>query len=160
MYHRIREIRKHLDLSQREFGEKLGVSRDVMANIENNRVEPSELFVNYLCSTFNVSESWLRTGEGDMFVHPDTFTLDEYARENELSALEIKLFKAYLEIPHEMRATLLDRLKETFCADCKFRVEDSREREIDREVSSYRSELEDEKGDTVKSSALPNAKEA
>ena len=34
MHNRIKMVRESLQLSQREFGEKLGVSRDVISNIE------------------------------------------------------------------------------------------------------------------------------
>lgn len=68
MYKRIKEIRQVLGLSQREFGEKLGVSRDVISNIEYNRVEPKDIFLRHLCETYNVNEVWLNTGIGDMFL--------------------------------------------------------------------------------------------
>ena len=35
---RIKQLRKDLGLTQVEFGKKLGVSRDVISNIEYNRV--------------------------------------------------------------------------------------------------------------------------
>ena len=65
MYERIRQIRKQLKMSQREFGESLGVSRDVMANIENNRVQPSATFILLLCCVYNVNMHWLETGDGE-----------------------------------------------------------------------------------------------
>ena len=37
IHERIQHVRKSLDLSRRAFGEKLGVSGDVINNIENNR---------------------------------------------------------------------------------------------------------------------------
>jgi transcriptional regulator with XRE-family HTH domain len=58
-------------LTQAEFGEVLGVSRDVIANLETGRVEPSQVIVNAVCREFNIDESWLRTGEGKMFNYPD-----------------------------------------------------------------------------------------
>ena len=67
MNERIKEIRKILNVSQREFGEKLGVSRDVISNIEYGRVEPKPLFIQHLCSTYNVNEEWIRTGIGEKF---------------------------------------------------------------------------------------------
>lgn len=66
MKERIKKIRKHFGLSQSEFGEALGVSRDAISNYELGRVIPSELFVNHLCSTFNINPDWLETGEGEM----------------------------------------------------------------------------------------------
>lgn len=64
---RIKTIREALKLSQREFGEKLGVSRDVISNIEYNRVPPKELLLRHICELYNVNQHWLETGEGEMF---------------------------------------------------------------------------------------------
>ncbi|HBF5469383.1 TPA: helix-turn-helix transcriptional regulator, partial [Clostridioides difficile] len=50
---RIRKIRKDANLSQPAFGEKLSVSKDVISNIEYDRVEPKPLLINHLCSVFN-----------------------------------------------------------------------------------------------------------
>jgi transcriptional regulator with XRE-family HTH domain len=57
-------------MTQTEFGEALGVKRDVINNIENNRLknpEKQEPIYRLMCEKFNVSEEWLRTGEGEMF---------------------------------------------------------------------------------------------
>ena len=64
---RVKAIRESLKLSQREFGEKLGVSRDVISNIEYNRVSPKELLLRHICELYNVNQHWLETGEGEMF---------------------------------------------------------------------------------------------
>lgn len=67
MSDRIKAIREALKLSQREFGKKLGVSRDVISNIEYNRVAPKELLLRHICELYNVNEHWLHTGNGEMF---------------------------------------------------------------------------------------------
>lgn len=70
MNNRIREVREHFKLTQTEFGERLGVSRDVIGNIEYNRLKnpkQKEPIIKLICSTFGVNEIWLRSGEGDMF---------------------------------------------------------------------------------------------
>lgn len=67
---RIKEIRKSLKLSQEEFGQILGVSRDVIGNIEYDRLkrpDQKEPIYKLICEKFNVDETWLRTGEGEMF---------------------------------------------------------------------------------------------
>lgn len=59
-----------MKLSQEKFGNKLGVSRDVINNIENNRLsrpEQKEPLYRLICQEFNINENWLRTGEGEMF---------------------------------------------------------------------------------------------
>lgn len=67
---RVLFIRKHLKLSQAVFGERIGVSRDVINNIDNNRVDASTkpLLLQQICKEFNVDPYWLETGEGEMFI--------------------------------------------------------------------------------------------
>ena len=70
IYDRIKALRKELGLTQSELGEKLGINRDVVANIENNRLknpQQTEPIYRLICEQFGVSEQWLRAGEGDMF---------------------------------------------------------------------------------------------
>lgn len=64
---RIKSVREALQLSQREFGEKLGVSRDVISNIEYGRVQPKKLLLQHMCRLYKVNPRWLETGEGKMF---------------------------------------------------------------------------------------------
>ena len=66
---RITTIRKELKLSQSAFGEHIGVSRDVIKNIDNNIVdaETKPLLVQQICKEYNVNRTWRETGEGNMF---------------------------------------------------------------------------------------------
>lgn len=75
---RIKAIRKEIKkngkpISQEEFGYRLGVSRDVIANLERttNPVAPTEQMLKLICREFDVNETWLRTGEGEMFLPKD-----------------------------------------------------------------------------------------
>lgn len=65
---RIKEVRKANKLSQTDFGKSLGVSRDIIANLETGRVEPTELIKKSISNEFGISLEWLETGEGDMFL--------------------------------------------------------------------------------------------
>lgn len=52
----------------KKFGERVGVSESAISNIENgNRSVTPQMFKS-ICTTFGVSEEWLRTGEGEMLV--------------------------------------------------------------------------------------------
>lgn len=64
---RVKDLRKRLALTQSEFGKQIGVSRDVISNLEYGRVAPTDLIINVICAKFGVDEHWLRTGEGEMF---------------------------------------------------------------------------------------------
>ena len=67
MKNRIKEIRKSLDLTQQEFADKIGISRGNIGAYEVGKNSPSDAVISLICKTFNVNESWLRTGEGQMF---------------------------------------------------------------------------------------------
>ena len=64
---KIKAVREALKLSQREFGERLGVSRDVISNLEYGRVKEKELLLRHICQLYGVNERWMQTGEGEMF---------------------------------------------------------------------------------------------
>lgn len=65
---RIKKLRKALNLTQQEFADRLGISRGNIATYETREGSPGSSVINLMCREFNVSETWLRTGEGDMFV--------------------------------------------------------------------------------------------
>lgn len=115
MHDRIRELRKkHLHLSQTAFGERLGVSRSVINNIELNtlaRPDQKLSLIKLMCKEFSVSEEWLLNGTEPMFVQPDTFSLDQYAKERGASDLELAIAKAYFNLPQDVRSQMLAKLK-------------------------------------------------
>ena len=75
---RIKQLRKAKGLTQFEFADKLKVSRSNIASYETGKNEPSGSAISLICRTFSVSETWLRTGEGEMF--------SDTAREEEIAA--------------------------------------------------------------------------
>lgn len=56
--------KKKLNMSQEEFGCKIGLSKSNISNIEIGRVELTDRNISMICKEFNVNEVWLRTGEG------------------------------------------------------------------------------------------------
>lgn len=67
MNSRIKQLREYLKKSRAEFGEEIGVSGDVINNMERGRVEIKGDRIKLICSVFGVREEWLRTGAGEMF---------------------------------------------------------------------------------------------
>lgn len=68
MNERIKKLRKALGLTQQEFADKISISRGALATYEVGRNEPIDAVISLICREFNVSEDWLRTGEGEMFI--------------------------------------------------------------------------------------------
>lgn len=67
MNERVKEIRKKLDLSGEKFGERLGVGRSAISDIERGRNNLTEQMIISICREFKVNEDWLRYGTGEMF---------------------------------------------------------------------------------------------
>lgn len=65
MNERIKILRESMELSRAAFGKCLGISGDMVNNMERGRVEIREDRIKLICSTFNINEDWLRTGEGN-----------------------------------------------------------------------------------------------
>ena len=61
MNERLKELRNYLGLSQEAFGETVGVTKAAISRIESGINSLSEV------TQHNVSEEWLRTGNGSMF---------------------------------------------------------------------------------------------
>jgi len=64
---RIKKLRKVLNLTQREFGERIGVKANTIATYEIGRNNPIDAVISLICREFSVNETWLRNGEGEMF---------------------------------------------------------------------------------------------
>lgn len=68
MKDRIRELRKTLGLTQQALADVAGIKRNTVAQYEMGRNEPTNAVITLICKTYNINETWLRTGEGEMFV--------------------------------------------------------------------------------------------
>lgn len=65
---RISDIRKCSGLSQQEFADKIGLTKNYVSLLETGGRIPSDRTISDICREFNVNEQWLRTGQGNMFL--------------------------------------------------------------------------------------------
>lgn len=65
---RIQQIRKTAKMTQDEFAEKIGVSKNFVWMIEKGERVPSDRTVKDICREFKVNYEWLTKGTGDMFI--------------------------------------------------------------------------------------------
>lgn len=68
MNNRIRTLRKSAGLTLQQLGDKIGITSASLSTIETGKSNPSNQTVLSICRVFGVSEHWLRTGEGEMYV--------------------------------------------------------------------------------------------
>ena len=67
MKERLTELRAYLGLTGEKFGEKIGLKKVVISQMETGKSCITDRTVSLICREFNVNETWLRTGDGDMF---------------------------------------------------------------------------------------------
>ena len=68
MNERIKLLRKALELNQTDFGARIGVKQGTVAAYESGARVPLDSVIVSICREFGVSESWLRSGDGEMFL--------------------------------------------------------------------------------------------
>lgn len=67
MKNRIKEVRKYFNLTQTDFGQRIGVKGNTVTGYETGLRTPSDAVILSICREFNVNEEWLRNGSGQMF---------------------------------------------------------------------------------------------
>lgn len=107
---RIREVRKALGLTLEKFGEKIGMKKNSVSQLENGKNSVTEHVVKAICREYNVDYMWLTTGDGEMFIDTDDDFIERIDRimagEDEARK---NLFKFMLELSDE-DIVALDRL--------------------------------------------------
>ena len=111
MNERIRMLREDKEMTRAAFGQRLGVSGDVINNLERGRVEIKDHIVKLICAEYGVNEEWLREGKEPMYIEPETFNLDEFAKSRGASDLELRVVKAYFELDPAVRRMLIEHFK-------------------------------------------------
>ena len=81
---RIKEVRKALGMNQTDFAARLGSVQNTITGYETGRRVPSNQVIASICREFRVSEDWLRSGTGEMFVPSPASIVDELAEEYHL----------------------------------------------------------------------------
>ena len=69
---RIQAVRKSFKMTQDEFAEKIGLSKNFVWMIEKGDRIPSERTIKDICREFKVNYDWLVNGIGEMFQDDDS----------------------------------------------------------------------------------------
>lgn len=115
MNNRIKEIRRKAELTQTQFGERIGLQQNSIARIEAGTRVPSEAVIKAICREFHIRPEWLMHGEGPMTVPTASRTLDEVARRYSESRTFRAILDVYAELDDASRAMFvryIERLTE------------------------------------------------
>lgn len=75
MNSRIKELRQHLDLSQEDFGARLGVTKTAISRLESGNRNITEQMLRAICREFGVAYQWLTEGKKPMMEDGDDAAL-------------------------------------------------------------------------------------
>lgn len=106
---RLKEIRKSLGLSQEKFGEKIGLKKNSLSQLENGINTITDRIINDVCREFYINPEWLRYGTGDMHIQSND-KLSMYV--SEITDGDDDFIKDLIEVYMELDQTSKDALKE------------------------------------------------
>ncbi len=110
---RIKQVRKALNLTQREFGEHIGMKQNSVAQVEMGR-NTSEQTILTICRVFNVNEDWLRNGKGnEMFKRKPSNLLDELAKEFNIGEFGRTVIEKMLRLDEKQWQAVCEFMSET-----------------------------------------------
>ena len=162
MHERIKELRKALGLTQQKFADGMGVKQNTIAQYESGRNAPIDAVITLICRTYGVNETWLRTGEGEMF-QPKSRNdeLLDYARriaEGDPGSIQAQLLTVMTRLT-DAQWEVLAQVAAQFLAEAQ--SQPSHEPTIEERVEAYRQELlAEEKGAEESSPSQQGAKNA
>jgi transcriptional regulator with XRE-family HTH domain len=117
---RIKILRKELNLTQADFGEKIGLKPTAILMYEKGSRNVTGQSIALITQTFNVNEEWLKTGNGTMFVTNDNTLLEKLINEYHMSNAQQQIITAFLHMDDQKREvvsqaffTFIDALNQT-----------------------------------------------
>ncbi len=116
MNDRLKQVRNNLQISQAKLAEEMHVTRNIIANYESGRVEPTDLFITLLCSKYRINEEWFRYGTGEMHIGESKESIIANITANLFNSVEsdlrFKLIKIVNSLSDEQLETFKDIAKQ------------------------------------------------
>lgn len=127
---RIRNLRKEQQLTQVEFGERIGLKKTAASRIEQDGEPITPRNVQLICTNFHVSEEWLLHGTGSQYVSNEDSIILQLSKEFRLTPEHEVLVRKLLKLPPETVDVIADytmEIAESLAA--------TREREAQRQAA-------------------------
>ena len=104
---RINELISALNLSQSEFGKRIGVTRTAVSKWCNGIQGPSETTIREICRQFNVDYNWLTEGKFEMFLKAPKSKIEILQRDYGLTTDECAYILTFLQADQTTRQSLI-----------------------------------------------------
>lgn len=110
---RFKEIRKTLNLNQKEFAEKLKIKQSQVSEIESGKRSIAASIVLSLIDNLNINRQWLETGEGEMIISKElTSQINRVLTKKGNSTIDIGKGQFVIVMPLIEKQTQLKYLEE------------------------------------------------
>jgi len=133
---RVKAIREHLRLKQKDFAQSIGMAGSYLSEIEGGKVSPGFDFFSKLTGNYNINPLYLLHGKGEMFLEED----DESPKKRQPlekdhgdSNRKVHELLWYIERSHMLKYAVLEFFTRYLIANRE---------ELKKEIGSF---LEDEK---------------
>ena len=103
---RVKALRRKMGLSQKEFGERLGVTGSAICTIEAGRRGVTEQMAISICHEFGVNYEWLKNGTVEIFTVGMPAYMENLSKEFGLDELDRRILVGYLSLPPRDRAVI------------------------------------------------------
>lgn len=100
---RIKFVREDIGMSRAAFGDTLGVSGDVINNMERGRVELKEYMLRLICKTHRVNYFWLTEGKGEPYIGIPDILMEDVVQEYGLDEMDKEIIEEYVKLDVETR---------------------------------------------------------
>ena len=108
---RVKNIRKTLGLTLERFGNRLGVTKVAVSNIEKGNRNLTEQMAKSICREYNVNYDYLINGNGDPFSDAPQTILDELCEQYKCDALDRSIIQEYLELDDDDRKVVKEYVR-------------------------------------------------
>ncbi len=131
---RIKQIRKALNIKQKDFAEKLNISGPSLSEIETGKYKPGFDFLEKITKEFNANLYYIILDEGEMFLEPNgTYikSASNFGANNE----DVHKFLWYFERSSILHYYLLSAFKTKLLKDKEIIEKEIEEYEMNKEES-------------------------
>jgi transcriptional regulator with XRE-family HTH domain len=106
---RLLELRQALCLTQKEFGEKIHITKGYVTSLEKGRQSLNDRIIKLISDTYGVNPEWLKHGKGAMFLESHNNQIDEIVRifnqlNPDFQKFMVTQLKNLLEINHNYQS--------------------------------------------------------
>ena len=151
MINRLKELRKFKKLTQKEFGEKIGVSGDTISSIEKGKRNLTERNISLICEKFDVNEEWLRDGIGEMFCQDEKSIVNELVVKYNLDDIVKSCLDVLVTLEPEEIKPLLDYIKKVALKYASEHIEEVQQVYEEQKEQEVQQEQEEQQVQEVES---------